>query len=89
MPDPAYDDSDLDLPLESDMDDEAGEPAADMYCPSCGAAVIPDTSKCPNCGDWMTPVFRRPGGIAWRRWLFVFAVLLMLLMLLAMLRFTF
>lgn len=30
-----------------------------MVCPSCHAAVHEDTQKCPNCGDWIVPVYPR------------------------------
>lgn len=80
-----YDDSDPDLPLEGDMDADSDDLEADMACPSCGAAVIADAQKCPVCGDWIKPIHARSSGIPWRRWLFVAAVLLMLL---AMLRFS-
>lgn len=66
--DDSYDDGDDDLP--------------EMQCPSCGRAVVEDTQKCPHCGDWITPVDSTSGGL--KRWLFVVAVLLMML---AMLRF--
>lgn len=85
MPDAAYpDDSDPDLPLDQDMDDDSADMVADMACPECGAAVIADTPKCPMCGEWIRPVPALRGN--WRKWLFVAAVLLMLL---ATLRFTF
>lgn len=56
--------------------------SADMACPTCRKPVTIETQKCPHCGDWITPVYPSSGRPP--RWLFVVAVLLMLL---AMLRF--
>lgn len=77
-------DDDIDAPQARDLEDDetAEELAAEMICPSCGAAVIEDAQKCPHCGDWITPV--HPGGRGMKRWLLLAAVALMLL---AMLRF--
>ena len=74
-------------PYEDDIDDEYTDDGYDddlpeMMCPSCRGVVTEDTQKCPHCGDWITPVDGASQG--WRRWLFVIAVLLMLL---AILRF--
>lgn len=78
------DDSDSDLPLREDMDDWGDDSPAEMQCPSCGAKVFEDTSKCPACGDWITPV--EPSGAFSKKWWLVIAVLLMLY---AMFRFVF
>ncbi|MCG8409438.1 MAG: hypothetical protein MI923_29890 [Phycisphaerales bacterium] len=74
-------------PYEDDFDDEYADYGHDddlpeMMCPNCRGVVTEDTQKCPHCGDWITPVDETTRG--WRRWLFVVAVLLMLL---AILRF--
>lgn len=81
-----YDDYDLDEENElyGDSGNDYGhdDDLPEMLCPNCRATVTEDTQKCPHCGDWITPV--EPSDSGWRRWLFVVAVLLMLL---AMLRF--
>ncbi len=72
-------DDDSDMPLEQDVAC-GGESLPDMVCPSCRSWVTEDTPKCPHCGDWITPVDHpKAGGIRTRRWIFVIAVLLMLL----------
>ncbi len=76
---PRDDDSWDDAPLSSDVDDD--DALAEMACPECGRRVTEDTQKCPYCGDWITPI--SPGSGRWKRWVFVGAVVLMLL---AMLR---
>ena len=71
-------DDDPDAPLSSDVDDdEENFSLPDMVCPECGRRVTEDTQKCPHCSDWITPV--SPSGTQWKRWLFFFAVALMLL----------
>ena len=54
----------------------------DMMCPSCRATVSEDTQKCPHCGDWITPV--DPNGAGIRRWMFIIAAIIMLLIALRM-----
>jgi predicted nucleic acid-binding Zn ribbon protein len=58
------------------------ESLPEMVCPSCGGRVVEDTQQCPHCGDWITPLDGERRGP--KRWIFVIAVLLMLL---AMLRY--
>ena len=55
-----------------DEDDDADDL---MVCPSCHAAVHEDTQKCPNCGDWIVPVY--PGHPA-KRIIVVCAALLVI-----------
>lgn len=70
---------DHELPSEDDLPIDADELGA-MICPNCRAEVTEDTPKCPQCGDWITPV--DASGTGPRRWLFVGVVVLMLLALL-------
>lgn len=58
-------------------DDSDDVLVADMACPSCRRPVTVETQKCPHCGDWITPVYPSSGRS--RRWVFVVAVILMLL----------
>ena len=67
---------DHEFPSDDDLSADGEEPA-ELACPSCGADVMEDAQKCPQCGDWITPV--DPAGAGWRRWLLIAAVLLMLL----------
>jgi predicted nucleic acid-binding Zn ribbon protein len=69
------DDDASDDPLPQDMDDDDVESALPMMsCPHCRGAVVEDTQQCPHCGEWITAVERRGG----RGWLYIFAILLML-----------
>ncbi len=63
-------------------DDDSGDDL--LVCPSCRAAVHEDTQRCPQCGDWITPVYP---ATRWKRlgWT-VAAVLAIALMLLLTLR---
>jgi predicted nucleic acid-binding Zn ribbon protein len=58
--------------------DEAGE----LWCPLCGAGVHADASRCPACGDYMTPGQppRRKGPLGW------IVVAIVVLVILALLR---
>ncbi len=78
-----YIDDDKDLPLEQDLGGEADD-LPEMICPSCRGVVTEDTQKCPHCGDWI--VSQAPSQRGWRRWTVVAVVLLMLY---AILRWTF
>lgn len=78
----SWNDDDRDMPLAQDVDEFGGDSPAELECPSCGASVIEDTSKCPVCGDWITPT--EPRGAFSKKWWLAIAVLLMLF---AMLRF--
>lgn len=75
-------DEDKDLPLAEDLDDSEDLPEA--QCPRCRGIVTEDTQKCPHCGDWIVP--QSPSQRGWRRWVFVAVVLMMLY---AVLRWTF
>lgn len=81
--------SDSDDPNESEFDGDSDDPQCvdvvdgddddalpEMMCPACRERVTEDTQKCPNCGDWITPV--ELGSGAAKRWVFVIAVGLML-----------
>ena len=58
----------------ADDDDDLPE----MFCPACRGAVTEDTQQCPHCGDWIVPVNRPSGRL--KRWMFVLAVVLMILL---------
>ena len=58
--------------VEDDSDDEDDG----LICPSCRAEVHEDTQQCPQCGDWITPVY--PGEET-RRWIWTVAALLVIL----------
>jgi uncharacterized paraquat-inducible protein A len=62
-------------PDENWVDDD-GDPNDDMLvCPSCGAAVHEDTQQCPQCGDWITPVWPKSHS---RQWIWVLAAVLVI-----------
>jgi len=66
---------------EDDLDDSSADL---LQCPSCGAAVHEETQRCPNCGEWITPVHSAP---TWRRaaW-FIGALIVILGLILAAIR---
>ena len=57
------------------IEDEGDEDECVLACPACHAAVHEDTQKCPNCGDWIVPVY--PHGRAKR--IFVVGTTLLLI----------
>ena len=67
--DESFDDDDLD----TFGDDEPPE----MICPKCRGIVSEETTKCPHCGDWITPV--DPASSGSRQWMYVIAIIIMLL----------
>lgn len=71
-------------PADDSFDDTAADlgrfgsdEPAEMSCPSCRAVVTEDTSKCPHCDDWITPVDSAAAGP--KRWIYVLAIVIMLL----------
>ncbi len=74
-------DDDRDFGSEADAADADSDSLPTMACPSCRGEVTEDTQKCPHCGDWITPVDGASGRT--RRYVFVLAVFLMLLAMLA------
>ena len=62
-----------------DADDES----ECLECPSCRAQVHEDTQQCPQCGDWITPIYpqRRAAGWVWKAAaiLVILAILLVVL----------
>lgn len=53
--DPAVDDADRDLPLESDMSDDADDDAAAVDpCPHCGKMIHEDAEWCHHCGKYLS-----------------------------------
>lgn len=63
-------------PDEPDRDDD--DAPAEMACPSCRATVTEDTQKCPQCGDWITPV--DPGRRGWRGMVWAGVITLMVVL---------
>ena len=47
-----------------------------LVCPSCRAKVHEDTQQCPQCGDWIVPVYP---DAHWKRWVWLVAVILIVL----------
>ncbi len=72
----AHDDSDDDLAR------FGGDEPAEMMCPRCRGIVTEDTEKCPRCGDWITPM--DPDRSGTRKWIYILAVVIMLLVALRM-----
>lgn len=68
-----YDDYDAEDEWVDQADDSESEC---LVCPSCRAEVHEDTQQCPQCGDWITPVY--PGQAA-KTWIWKIAALLVIL----------
>jgi len=83
------DDDDLHDPDPSDMDDEDdadGDAEVDTHpCPHCGADVYEESQQCPVCGQYIDE-FPRSN---YPRWVPVAAVLVILAMLYAVIRWIF
>jgi RNA polymerase subunit RPABC4/transcription elongation factor Spt4 len=71
----AHDDDSAD-----DMARFGSDEPAEMICPSCRGVVTEDTTKCPHCSDWITPI--DPAQTGSRRWIYVLAIIIMLLIVL-------
>jgi hypothetical protein len=87
---PRYDEEesdDLHDPDPPDMDDEdADDDAADTHpCPHCGADVYEESQQCPVCGQYID----QPRHSNFPRWVPVAAVLVILAMLYAVVRWIF
>lgn len=49
----------------TEFDDDAGT----LWCPSCGAEMYGDSTRCPKCGDYVTPGARPSTAMPWWIWL--------------------
>ena len=54
--------------------DEAGE----LWCPLCGAVIHAEASRCPKCGEYMTPGLPPAGPGLSRKSKFVYGILVLL-----------
>jgi uncharacterized paraquat-inducible protein A len=64
--------SDGDAEFEDDAEPEyhpESEEAGEFWCPQCGSEMYGDATRCPKCGDYVTPGARplsgRMTGLAW------------------------
>jgi hypothetical protein len=39
-----------------------------FWCPKCGAEMYGDSTRCPKCGDFVTPGARPSGSAPWWIW---------------------
>ena len=60
-------DGDDDAPGEPEYSPEA-EDAGVFRCPSCGGEMYGDSTRCPKCGDYVTPGLRSASGTPWWIW---------------------
>lgn len=70
-----------------DPDDEyspEGDEAGVFWCPKCGAEMYGDASRCPTCGNYVTPGARPSSGLPW--WIWVGLILAGLTLLAGLLR---
>jgi predicted RNA-binding Zn-ribbon protein involved in translation (DUF1610 family) len=60
------------LDSEDDSDEPEYHPEADdagtFWCPSCGAEMYGDATRCPTCGDFVTPGARPSSRTPWWIW---------------------
>ena len=57
----------------SEYHPEADDPGV-FWCPSCGAEMYGDSTRCPKCGDYVTPGARRASGKSWWIWAGLIAI---------------
>jgi len=62
--------------IDADLLDAAADAEDHWFCPSCGAAVWEDATRCNHCGDWITPVESRR--TRWATVWFIAAVVLVI-----------
>jgi len=75
--------------IEGDGDDDGfeddeyrpeAEDAGILWCPQCGSEMYGDATRCPSCGDYVTPGHHSsPGSMPWWMWAIVILVGLALL----------
>ena len=52
------------------------EDAGEFWCPKCSALMYADATRCPSCGDYVTPGAKPVRGHPW--WIWLGVVLLVL-----------
>ncbi|HVE42000.1 MAG TPA: hypothetical protein VNM14_19045 [Planctomycetota bacterium] len=52
---------------------EADDPGV-FWCPACGAEMYGDSTRCPKCGDYVTPGARGASGRPWWIWIGLIAI---------------
>jgi len=69
---------------DEDFEDDSDTSSECLVCPACGQSVHEDAQQCPECGDWIIPVYPRQ---RWRDavWM-VAAVLILIAFVAAMIR---
>jgi hypothetical protein len=67
--------------IESEDEDgfEDDGDAGVLWCPHCGSEMYGDATRCPNCGDYVTPGHPSPGSMPWWIWAIIVFVALALL----------
>ena len=62
------DDEDFEDDGEAEYHPEADDPGI-FWCPSCGSEMYGDSTRCPKCGDYVTPGSRpSSGAMPWWMW---------------------
>ena len=51
------------------------EEAGELWCPNCSALMYADATRCPSCGDHVTPGAKPSQGLPWWVWLGVILLL--------------
>jgi hypothetical protein len=63
---------------DSGDDEPEYHPEADdagvFWCPKCGSEMYGDSTRCPKCGDYVTPG-ARPSGSSMPRWMWAALIL--------------
>jgi hypothetical protein len=54
--------------FESEYHPEQDDPGI-LWCPNCGGEMHGDSTRCPKCGDYVTPGARPSGSMPWWIWL--------------------
>ena len=60
-------DDDFSEPGEPEYSSEADD-AGVFWCPSCGGEMYGDATRCPKCGDYVSPGPKSASGMPWWIW---------------------
>jgi len=72
-------DDDFEDDGEPEYHPEADDPGV-FWCPHCGSEMYGDSTRCPKCGDYVTPGHHPgPGSMPWWMWAIMIFIALALM----------